>query len=221
VVRRALELNSRDVRSRVRHVDLLRIGGRSAEALTAVRQGLTLDPTAGRLWAHQGLVLLDLGRPQEAIDAATHALELSNGNQMNQRSLALWVRGRGFESLGELQRAEAEYREALRHIPEDLWSQPSLGYLLGRTGRTAAARAILQDLVRQHRRGKPVCYALALVHAGLGEDQAALEWLEQGLATGDASMPFLALETRFAHLRTQARFAALQQPAARWARAGD
>ena len=92
-LKQAVALNPRDVRSQARYASLLRIQGRSAEALKRVNQALTLVPTASLLWAHEALLKYDIGRYEEALASADHALTIDPGNQMNQGLIALWIRG--------------------------------------------------------------------------------------------------------------------------------
>jgi hypothetical protein len=51
-------------------------------------------------------------------------------------------------------------------------------------------------------------YNLALVHAGLGETETALQLLEQAFEERDAHMPFL-LDHKWNGLRSNAQFQAL------------
>ena len=122
-VRRAIELNSRDARSQARYVDLLRIEGRVSEAMVQVNRALSIEPTSGRLWAQQALLLYDLSRYEEAIAAADHALMANAGNQMNQIALPQWVRGLSFERLGRIREAEEAFRKGLEVSPQDDWNR--------------------------------------------------------------------------------------------------
>ncbi len=216
-VRRAIELNPRDVRSTAKYADLLRIQGRVSEALTEISRALVFDPAATRLWAKQALLYYDLDRFEDAIRAADHSLQLNDGQEMNQYSMALWVRGLSLERLGRRAEAEQAFRTALARTPQDDWNQPSLGWLLARSGRTSEARAFLHHLEQQGKKGRGVSYAMALIHVGLGDNESALKALEHGVATGDTSMPFLKLEKRFVDLAGTARFRAVAERAARTA----
>ena len=93
--------------------------------------------------------------------------------------------------------------------PHDRWNYPALGYLLAQMGRKEEARQIVNELTREHEKGKPVCYSVALVMTGLGEKDEALTWLERSAAAGESSIAFLGVEKRFESLHTEQRFAAL------------
>jgi hypothetical protein len=47
---------------------------------------------------------------------------------------------------------------------------------------------------------------MALIHAGLDERDAALRWLEQGLAERAAWMVYLNTDPRYGNLRSEPRF---------------
>lgn len=210
-VKRAVALNPRDVRSQTRYASLLRIRGRGAEALVSINRALALEPSSSLLWAQQAILKQDAGRYDEAIAAADHALALDPGNQMNQELIALWVKGLSLYRTGRAAEAEAAHRKALDIEPEDRWNYPALGYLLAHSGREQEARSVLDRLIEQRQKGKPVSYSIALVFAGMGENDKAIEWLERGAASGESSMAFLGLDKRFENLRAHARFAALSR----------
>jgi hypothetical protein len=49
-------------------------------------------------------------------------------------------------------------------------------------------------------------YALALVHAGLGDADAAFEWLERAYAARDVHLMFLTVDVKWDRYRTDPRF---------------
>ena len=191
-----IELNPRDVRAQARYVDLLRIQGRLPDALHAVNRALATEPASARLWSQQALVLYDLNRISEAIASADHALQLNPGNQMNQLTITHWVRGLCLQHQGILDRAEEEFRKGLAVAPQDDRNQPALGYVLAQQGRTAQTRHVLAALTHQHELGKPVRYAIAVLHAGLGGTAEANRWLARSSAAGETSYLFLRLDKR-------------------------
>ena len=50
---------------------------------------------------------------------------------------------------------------------------------------------------------------MAVVHAGLGEHERALDWLERAYGSKQMHTPFMAVEPRFRRLRGAPRFDAL------------
>ena len=126
-VRRALALNPHDVGSQARFVDLLRVTGRSDEALEVNWKAVQSEPASPRLWAQRAIVLYDLNRYEEALVAADHALTLP---ACDNNPRALWAKGMALERLGRSSEAEAVYRFGMTRAG-DHWNLPSLGHLLG------------------------------------------------------------------------------------------
>lgn len=74
-------------------------------------------------------------------------------------------------------------------------------------GDTAAARAILGDFLGQSQRGRFRSVLIADIYVGLGDKDAALEWLGKSIEDGDT--PPLKEEPAYDPLRSDARFARL------------
>jgi TolB-like protein/DNA-binding winged helix-turn-helix (wHTH) protein/Flp pilus assembly protein TadD len=83
------------------------------------------------------------------------------------------------------------------------------GYMLARAGRTAEAREVLSTLEAVARDRYVPPYAIALVHAGLGERDAAFESLERAYAARDVHLIFLPVDAKWDDYRHDPRFAAL------------
>jgi tetratricopeptide (TPR) repeat protein len=65
-------------------------------------------------------------------------------------------------------------------------AQALLGYMLARAGRTDEARRILAAMLDRSRRISGGAFDVAMVYAGLGENDQAFRWLEKSL--GDRSI---------------------------------
>ena len=192
-LKKAIELNPHDTASQARYIDVLRVTGRSEEALRVNARAVAAEPASPRLWAQRSTILHDLEQYEEAFKAAERAMALPgcNGNLR-----AVWAKGLALESLGRFGEAESVYRSGI-NPGADRWNLPSLGHLLGRMGRRDEALQVLANLVKEHEAGRPASYQIALVYTGLGEHDKALEWIERGRARNESSMSFLALEKRF------------------------
>jgi hypothetical protein len=81
-----------------------------------------------------------------------------------------------------------------------------LGYAHGVAGEEVEARQILAELLERREQGEYVAPTeFAAVHLGLGEVDAALDWLEHHEADRGARI-FLRADPIFAPLRTEVRF---------------
>jgi DNA-binding winged helix-turn-helix (wHTH) protein/tetratricopeptide (TPR) repeat protein len=83
------------------------------------------------------------------------------------------------------------------------------GYLLATLGRTDEAREILNTFEAISRERYVPPYAMALVHAGLGQRDPALECLERAYEARDVHLVFLSVDPKWDAFRTDVRFLAL------------
>ena len=105
--------------------------------------------------------------------------------------------------------------EAEGRIVETAWRRALLGYTYARMGRNAEAMAALEELKLSAKKGYVSPYCLALVHAGLGQDEAAIDELQRAyeyrceeLVNADA-VGGLRTDPRLDSLRGHPRFQAL------------
>jgi len=87
----------------------------------------------------------------------------------------------------------------------------SLGHALGTAGDRPGARAVLDRLLRQRQHQYVSPYDVALVYAGLGDKDQALDWLQRAYQERSSLLVFALREPRLAPLRTEPRFAALMR----------
>jgi TolB-like protein/Tfp pilus assembly protein PilF len=101
--------------------------------------------------------------------------------------------------------AEAAARLSDRH-PATL---SALGHVLGQTGRRERAAHLLQELTARARTEYIAPYHLALIHLGLGDENLALERLQESISERSPYAAWLPVEPRLDPLRLNARFKAL------------
>lgn len=178
--------------------------GRIDEGFEQLRRARNLDPTSPVLLAVEASFLLDQGRLAEARTRLDRAFDFAPN---------LWL---SHVARGQLYFAENRPEEgiaAMRRAVElaDATTRPRgvLARHLAIAGRSGEARSILGDLrARAQARFVPPT-TLAMVHAALGEDDAALDALELALATRDTRLIDLGNDPSWNTLRPQPRFAAL------------
>lgn len=85
----------------------------------------------------------------------------------------------------------------------------SLGHAYGVAGQPARAREVLASLHQLERGIYVPAYFFALVHAGLGERDQALRYLERAFQERSTVLAYLLIDPRLAPLRTEPRFQAL------------
>jgi TolB-like protein/DNA-binding SARP family transcriptional activator len=204
--RRALELNPGSVDAHAYYAGYLTWVGRFGEAVAEGKQTLSLAPLdVGAHWL-MGWIYHKAGRHQEAIRELEAALEFYP-------SFAFVHPFLGASRLlsGNPSRAVADVDAGLAILPED---QLSLGYgawTLAGAGEREAALGLLQRLraLGESRWVDP--YYVGVAQLGLGDGQAALDWLERSYAERSPSTLHLRSDPLLAALRRERRFRKLMQ----------
>jgi hypothetical protein len=79
----------------------------------------------------------------------------------------------------------------------------------GAAGRPEEAKAVLSELQEVAKRRFVTAYGVALVHAGIGDREAAFTWLDRAFAERSHWLVWLRLDPRFDGLRDDPRFSEL------------
>jgi serine/threonine-protein kinase len=87
----------------------------------------------------------------------------------------------------------------------------SLGHALGVAGDRAGAHAVLDRLLQRRAHEYVSPYDVALVFAGLGDKDKALDWLQRAYQERSSLLVFALREPRLAPLRSEPRFATLMR----------
>ena len=80
------------------------------------------------------------------------------------------------------------------------------GYIYAKTGRGNEAREVLRTLHDASATRYVPPYARALVYAGLGEADAAIEWLSKAVDARDVHLLFLPVDPKWDPFRDDPRF---------------
>jgi TolB-like protein/DNA-binding winged helix-turn-helix (wHTH) protein/Flp pilus assembly protein TadD len=175
--------------------------GRHSEALIATRRARELDPLSPVSHAMSAQVALQARDYRAAADYAQQAIVISPDFWIGyvMRAQAMFQLGRREEALADLQRAA--------RLSEGNSKAVSLrGYVLARSGRTDEARAVLARLDEISRERYVPPYAIALVHAGLGQNEAMFQALGRALEDRDGHLIFLPVDPLWDEYRSDPRF---------------
>jgi hypothetical protein len=115
--------------------------------------------------------------------------------------------GRGLAMEGSFPQALAEFDLATQKYGRQPWILGRMGYTMARAGRTAQARAIIEELGGIEGLG----VHSAFVYAGLGDRQRSLDALELAFRQGSVDLDFMAVDPMLAGLRAEPRFLALKR----------
>ena len=197
---RAIELNPTLARAYLGRSHLLTVMGRTEAAIRMGRRALELDPLSAA--AHFQLAhALDLAnRQEEAMELYRAGLKAYPRSHQGHNLIAdyHYARNREFdEAFSHLTRA--------LEIAETPWTLGMLGYVYGKTDRTAQAHATM-DRLTEGFSAQNIATALAFVHLGLDEHDEALRWLERGYQERDQAIIWLKEHWIFDPLRSDPRF---------------
>jgi len=172
------------------------------DALREVRRARELDPLTAQ--SDVATTLLRAGRIEEALADARRSVELEPGFSRCHSTLgwALIHHGENAEGIASLERAVALSPGATLFLAQ-------LGQAHGLTGDVEKARRILDQMHDLATREFVSPYHFAYVHAGLGEADAAIDWLERAFELRSGGLYGIKGSFLFTSLRKHPRFEAL------------
>jgi TolB-like protein/Flp pilus assembly protein TadD len=203
--RRAIALRPSSADAHFSYSRFLAAAGRPEEAIAEIRRAQELDPRSLLLKANRALLSYFRGQYDDALEELLEIRRLDPNFPV-----APWGIGLAYEQKGMLTEAIAAIRQATS-LSKSLNFQSSLGHALALSGRSEEARAILDRLGEQARQSYVPSYFFALIHAGLGEKDRAMEWLERAYQERSTVLAYLRLDPRLAALRSDPRFSSLLQ----------
>jgi tetratricopeptide (TPR) repeat protein len=183
---------------------LLALTGRHDEAVALFQRALQIEPLSLVIRTDYGSSWLWNGDPATALDHYLYVLQLDPDF-----ALAQLFAGIALIAMGEYEQAGARLeRAALLGGSPPLW-RATLARNHAGAGRTAEARALLEqlDAERSFRFVSPV--ALALVHLALGDRGKAMAEIQRGLDEHDPMLIYLLAYPEFLALRGDPEFEAL------------
>jgi TolB-like protein/DNA-binding winged helix-turn-helix (wHTH) protein len=202
--RRAIDLDPRHAWAHMSLGHLLSQSGRHSEALAAMRRARELDPQNAMTYALSSQVAFQARDYPAALDHASQAIALDQ---------EFWIghimRGQAAEQAGQSAVALEALDVAGRFSGGNSKALALRGYTLAKAGRGDAARDVLTTLeALSHKRYLPP-YAMALVHAGLGERDAVFTWLDRAFDARDVHLVYLPVDPKWDPYRSDPRFDAL------------
>jgi TolB-like protein/Flp pilus assembly protein TadD len=205
----------------------------AAEA--AFRKSIALDPNYAFAHRMLGIVNSHLGRPEEARPEMRRARELDPLLAVHQAlSSQVAFSAREYPEavqfarqaivvdpefwVGHLQLAQVYAQmgksdlalDALQNAGKFSGGNSKVlalrGYLFATLGRTSDAREVLSTLEAISRERYVPPYAMALVHAGIGDPDQVFSWLERALDAHDVHLVFLPIDPKWDAFRADPRF---------------
>jgi TolB-like protein/DNA-binding winged helix-turn-helix (wHTH) protein/Flp pilus assembly protein TadD len=180
--------------------------GRYQEANAEAQRALEDDPLSLIIGSNAGWTLSLAGRGDQAIEILKKAIDIDPRFPRTHFRL-----GRAYEQKKSYEMAIAELQQAVSLSEGDTCYKGSLGHVYAVSGNVNQARNVLQDLEGRGGQQYVPAYAIALVYAGLGDNDHAFTWLQKAYEDRSTSMIFLRLDPELSSLHSDPRFEKLSQ----------
>ncbi len=175
--------------------------GRTEESLSASKRCLELDPLDLVINIHMAWHYHFARQYDQAIEQCWKTSELHPNSFW-----PAYFFGLAYEQQGQLDRAVEEFQIAVKMSGEVTFAAAALGHLYGTVGKAAEARAVYDELSARGRHTYVPAYDMALVCAGLGWKDQALEFLTRAYEERSGWMTYLKVDPRLDTLRAESRF---------------
>lgn len=204
--RRAIEINPSDYEARFALANLLlTLRRRPAEALDEGRLMLELDPLTAAARILMAWLSVWSGDPMQAVRWAEEAIDMRADLPMAWNALAM-----ARLALGDLEAALNAFERAVAMACDPVYVA-FVGNVKARLGASDEARALLDEVLERGKRGYVPPKALAILYAGLGEVDRAVEALELLFEQRDGYLFYVPLVPLYDPLRGDERFRRLMR----------
>src|SRR6266404_1923748 len=204
--RRAVELNPSYATAYQRNSLYLMSMGRASESIAEMNRAHDLDPLSISMNFSLGWRLYMAREYDQAIEQLRNTVDMDPGFV-----LPHLVLGQAYEQKKAYDQAITE----LRRAADISQNSPPVLAALARTyavsGRTTEARNLLDQLMQQAKKQYVSPFYVAIVYAGLGEKDQALDWLEKAYGDHSNAIIFLKVDPQLDTLRASPRFHELQR----------
>jgi serine/threonine-protein kinase len=203
-LKRAIELNPNYAEAHHMYSHYLVNVGQTRQSLAESSRALEIDPHDVLLNVHLGWNYLYARQSDQAIDQMRKAIEMDP--DFFRAHLFL---GRAYEQKGMYKEALAAYERAIELEAKRGETVVMLGHLHAVSGNRTEATSILEELRELYRGNKISAYDLAVIYAGLGENEQAFEFLRKSYEERTGGLLLLKSEPIFESLRSDPRYGEL------------
>ena len=199
--KRAIELNPNYPTPYHWYSHYLIVMDRIEESLIMSKRGLELDPLDLEMNAHLAWHHYFARQYDQAIEQCLQTMAMDpNFHETH------WFLGWAYAQTGQYAKAVDASQKAIALSGGSPEMSAELGYVYAVWGKNDEARKILDELKELSERKYVSPYGLALICAGLGEKDQALEWLEKGYQKRAGFLIYLGRQPQFDALRSDPRF---------------
>ena len=197
---RATELNPRYPSARHWHSRLLRSLGRFDEALEQIQQAKKDDELSSVISNNVAESLFEKGDVSAAIEETRRGIEITPMWPLYRTLTYCYLR------LGQKEDALASAKKTAEFMDGSPVTLKVLGYVQAAIGNRDEAQAIVKVIEDKYAKGEADGRDVAVVYAGLGDNNKVFAWLEKDLQSRNSSLCELRHEVPFMPLRNDPRF---------------
>lgn len=204
--RRAIELNPNYATAHQRYSLYFMAMGRTRESIRELDRARELDPLSISVNFSYGWRLYMARQYDQAIEQLQTTLEMDPSF-----ALPRMVLGEAYEQEGKYPEAIKEFEKAAtltHHSPPFL---AALGHAYAVAGRPIDADKILRQLRSEQNKQYVSPFYVALIYAGLNQDDTAMEYLEKAYDDRSNALIFIKVDPKVDRLRSNSRFQSLMR----------
>ena len=198
---RAIELNPSYATAYQRYSLYLIAMGQARESLEQINVARRLDPLSLSINFSYGWRLYMARQYDQAAQQLRNTLEMDPNF-----ALAHLVLGQTYEQKGDDGQAIAELQKAVASSSNMPLMVAGLGHAYAVAKGTSEARTVLSQLLEQSKKQYVSPFYIALIYAGLGENDKAMDWMEKAYADRSNGLVFLKVDPELDSLRSNPRF---------------
>jgi DNA-binding winged helix-turn-helix (wHTH) protein/TolB-like protein/Flp pilus assembly protein TadD len=203
-IMRALELSPQSSEVHLYNSYYLATIGRLEEAYAEMKLVKQLDPVSAANHARLAALSADLGRYDEALELCRKAVEIEPSSPVCHDVV-------GFVNLKIGKRADgvSELQKSVQMASTEFYPYGELGYAYAELGRRKEALEIVDKLMARKGPATMRCFAIAMIYAGLRENDLAFKWLNDSYNNHEVMMMMVRFDPYLEPLRSDPRFAQL------------
>jgi eukaryotic-like serine/threonine-protein kinase len=171
------------------------------EALSEIRFAQELDPLSRVINLNLARVFYFARQFDESIDQCRKTIEMYPEYLIPHRRLGI-----AYAEKGMFEEAEVEFKKALALAENDTETMSAMGYAYASEGRIEDARDVLKRINEIAKTDYVSPYSMARIHVGLGETDAAFEFLEKTYQERHGILTYVKVEAAFDRIRSDSRF---------------
>lgn len=201
---RAIELNPNYATAHQRYSLYLMAMGRTRESVGEINRARNLDPLSISMNFSLGWRFYMARQYDLAIEQLRNTIDMDPNF-----ALPHLVLGQAYEQKGSYDHAVAELQKATILSHESAPMIAALGHAYASMGRRTEAQHLLSQLLTESNKEYVSPFYIAVVYAGLGDNEKAMDWLKKAYQDRSNGVVFLKVDPQFDSVRSNPRFQSL------------